>query len=77
MLTKHTTSCYEYDLLWLVSWCIESGDLALCSRSEQEKELEEEAVPETSGANTSEEAVADGVLLRIIIWILLLIVCSD
>ncbi|NP_001354185.1 Protein MOR1 [Zea mays] len=28
-------------------------------RSEQEKELEEEAVPETSGANTSEEAVAD------------------
>ncbi|XP_066313403.1 protein MOR1-like isoform X2 [Miscanthus floridulus] len=28
-------------------------------RSEQEKELEEEAVPETSGANTSEEAAAD------------------
>jgi len=34
--------------------------LALCSRSEQEKELEEEAVSETSGANTSEEAAADG-----------------
>lgn len=48
--------------LWLVSWCIESGDLALCSRSEQEKELEEEAVPESIGANTSEEAAADGAL---------------
>jgi cytoskeleton-associated protein 5 len=35
--------------------------LTFCSRSEQEKELEEEAVAETTGANTSEEAVADGV----------------
>jgi len=33
----------------------------LFSRSEQEKELEEEAVAETTGANTFEEAVADGV----------------
>ena len=48
-------------LLCLVSWWIENGDLTLCSRSEQEKELEEEAVAETTGANTSEEAVADGV----------------
>jgi cytoskeleton-associated protein 5 len=32
----------------------------LFTRSEQEKELEEEAVPETTGASTCDEAVPDG-----------------
>lgn len=32
------------------------------ARSEQEKELEEEALPETTGASTSEVVVPDGLL---------------
>jgi cytoskeleton-associated protein 5 len=36
--------------------------LILFTRSEQEKELEEEAVPEATGASTCDDAVPDGLL---------------
>jgi hypothetical protein len=49
--------------------------LAFFSRSEQEKELEEEAVVETTGANTSEEAAADGAFFKELFTCLFPICC--